>query len=123
MTISRVLFSVNTDTGTQTQTSSAITGRLVQTRWYPSTADTGGDLRLIQAPNPTDTGEDYQFAADHDILGTPFTKVYTQDVHDTGGEITGVRQHVVFAGEQLRVLVVPGGAAVVGTVKVWMEDN
>ena len=123
MPTSRLVFSVNTDTGTQLLTSSAITGRLVQTRWYPSTADTGGDLRLILAPNPNDTGEDWQFAADHDILGTPFTKVYTQDVHDTGGEITGVRQHVAFAGEQLRVMVVPGGAAVVGTVKVWLENK
>lgn len=122
--ISRQLFNVNTDTGTWGDTGPPFNGELVQVRWNPTTADTGGDLKLALLPKSGDTGDGFEFFNDNDCLGTNFNRVPVQANHHSDGFDTGAAQEspIAGAGDRLRVKVIPGGAAVVGRLYAWIKD-
>ena len=56
MSMQRQLFDF-TDTGTQTLTSGAVSGRVEQYRWVNVAGDTGGTLELGIYPKSGDTGD------------------------------------------------------------------
>lgn len=117
MAMQRLLFNVSTDTGRAVYTSAPIFGGLIQQRWVPDTADTGGDLKLtLLYKAGSDTGDGWAFYNNNDCLGAQFTDVPSQHVHDGDGLDTGNdgMAAIAFAGESLKVEVTPGGAAVVG---------
>lgn len=121
----RLVFSINTDTGTQGDTGPSVTGELAQIRWAPSTGDTGGDLLMAALPRDADTGDGFNIINDNDCLGiTGFLRVPVQSTHHIDGFDTGAAQEApyVFCGERLRVKVTPGGAAVAGRLYVYLKD-
>ena len=123
--ISRHVFDIDTDTGTYAATGAPFNGRVLQTRWAPTTGDTGGDLMIRLAVETADTGQDVIVCNILDTLGAAFTRVFLQKVHgvdgnpdpaDTGAQVGAP---IVSAGESLRILIKPGGAAVVGKLYIW----
>ena len=120
----RLIFEVDTDTGSWGDTGIPLHGELAQVRWNPTTADTGGDLKLAILPKSGDTGDGFEFFNDNDCLGTNFQRVPVQSNHHSDGFDTGAAQEslIAFAGDRLRVKVIPGGAAVVGRLYVWTKD-
>lgn len=125
MTISRQTFQINTDTGTQGDTGKATFGQIVQVTWRPTTADTGGDLYLVALPVMGDTAGGMLVLNDNDCLGAQFSKQPTIPQTHVDGFDTGAALDIprYVAGERLRVKVTPGGAAVVGTVAVYIDDK
>ena len=125
MAVQRQALKINTGSGTGGDTGPAFMGGIVQMRWVPSTADTGGDLSLALIPTAGDTSGGWEFYNDNDCLGTAFTKVPMQPAHDAGGLDTGVDQYVAIVGsnERIRAKVTPGGAAVVGTLYIWTYEG
>lgn len=119
MTVSRQRLRISTDTGSFSDTGPAFTGGIVQVRWVPTTADTGGDLALTLLSKEGDAG--WTFYNDADCLGAGFTRVPMQPVHGYSGTDTGSngRNPIVGAGDRIRATVTPGGAAVVGDVYIW----
>lgn len=122
--MNRQLFEVDTDTGTWGDTGPPVFGELVQVHWNPTTADTGADLKLAWLPKAGDTGDGFEFFNDNDCLGTNFQRVPVQANHHSDGFDTGAAQEspVAFAGERLRVKVIPGGAALVGRLYVTFKS-
>ena len=124
MTISRQVFNLSGASSAFSDTGPPFTGEIVQMRYYPSTADTGGDLAIDLMHNLADTGEAYTFFNDNDCMGVAFARVPSQpqthaDGFDTGASLD---MPVVSAGERLRVRVTPGGSAVAGKLYVYSKD-
>ena len=126
--MNRQIFEVDTDTGTWGDTGPPFFGEVKQMRWNPTTADTGGDLKVALLPREDDTGDGFEFFNDNDCLGTNFQRVPMQPMHGSDGAAdpadTGAAWGVPVAGagDRLRVKVIPGGAAVVGRLYVWTGD-
>ncbi len=121
----RTVFNLSGAASAFTDTGPSLYGEFVGFRWYPTTADTGGDLALEQLINGPDTGEMYQFYNNNDCLGVPFSNALRQAVFHADGFDTGAADNmapIVFAGEPLRVRVTPGGAAVAGRLYVYTRD-
>ena len=125
MSTSRQIFEINTDTGSQKVTGPSFTGAIMQMRWSPTTADTGADLLVSLLPRAADSGDGFLFYNDNDCLGSGFTRVPLQPAHSSDGFDTGVDQYhpIVAAGDRLQVEVIPGGAAVVGSLFIWVNEN
>lgn len=123
--ITRQLFTISTDTGTQGDTGPPFHGEVAQMRWNPTTADTGGDLAITLLPKTADTGDGFQFFNDNDCLGVNFNRVPVQQMHHEDGRDTGaaIDAPIVGAGDRLRVKVTPGGAALAGRLYVWIRSN
>lgn len=123
----RLLFNVNTDTGTWGDTGPVLAAGMVQQiRWNPTTPDTGGDLQIAVLPRRGDTGDGWLIYNDNDCLGANFVRGLRQPQHgsdgapdpaDTGAAF-GVPIHV--GASRLRVKVIPGGAAAVGRLYIWV---
>jgi hypothetical protein len=134
MPYQRMLFNINTDTGSFGDTGPPFHGEIKQVRWNPTTADTGADLKLALLPRAGDTGDGFEFYNDNDVLGTNFNRVPRQVQHDADGSValysgaaadTGatLTAPIVAAGDRLRVKVIPGGAAVAGRLYIWAGDR
>ena len=124
----RQIFEIDTDTGTQGDTGPSFFGEIAQMRWNPTTGDTGGDLLVALLPKQGDTGDGWEFYNDNDVLGTNFVRAPRQPQHGSDGAAdpadTGAAFGVpiVGAGDRLRVKVIPGGAAVVGRLYIWIKN-
>ena len=126
----RYIFQINTDTGTQGDTGKdGVFGEIAQIHWNPTTADTGGDLKVALLPRQGDTGDGFEILNNADCLGANFNRVPRQVTHDISGAPdvmdTGTPADPTpyfGAGDRLRVKVIPGGAAVVGRLYVWVKD-
>lgn len=121
--LTRHNFNISTDTGTKGDTGPPMFGEIMQCRWSPTTADTGGDLYLAVLTQQGDTAGGFQILSDNDCLGAAFTKQPTIPQTHVDGFDTGASQDVPVsvAGERLRVKVTPGGAAVAGKLYVWTK--
>jgi len=109
MTVHRQLFEIDTDTGTQGDTGPSFTGKLVQFRWVPTTGDTGDNLDVSLLPKEGDTGDGFAVWTPEN-LSLGLTKL------DTG-------RPYYAAGDRLRAKVTPAGAACVGRLYVWHNDD
>jgi hypothetical protein len=122
----RQVFDLNGGSSAFSDTGPSFTGAIMQMRWYPTTADTGGDLAIDLMPSAAaaDTGQAYTIYNDNDCLGVPFTKVPSQPQHHSDGFDTGsgLDVPIVSAGDRLRIRITPGGAAVVGKLYIWTAD-
>jgi hypothetical protein len=126
--ITRQHYEVNTDTGTWGDTGPPAHGAVLQMRWYPTTGDTGADLQITLMPKAGDTGHGWFVYNDNDVMGTQFVKCPSQPQHSSAGAAlpadTGAQFGVpiVLAGDRPRVKVIPGGAAVVGDLYLWIGE-
>ena len=122
----RQLFNISGGSSPFSDTGPSFHGAILQMRWYPTTADTGGDLAIDLMPSAdiADTGQAYTFYDDNDCLGVAFTKVPTQPAHQADGLDTGADLNVpiIAAGDRLRIRITPGGAAVAGKLYVWSAE-
>ena len=124
--IMRQRFDISTS-ATKCDTGAQAWGEIVQARWEQTgVADTGADLQVYVQQREADTGDGVKLVLDDDCLGTDFTKVWRQPMHnsdgvalDTGNDLTGP---VYLAGERLRVRVVPAGGTVTGKLYVWIKQ-
>jgi hypothetical protein len=124
--MNRHRFDISGSSSAFSDTGPHINGAILQMRWYPTTADTGGDLAidLMPSTDPNDTGFAWTFFNDNDCLGAAFTKVPTQPMHHSDGFDTGASGDVpiVAAGERLRVRITPGGSSIAGKLWVWWVE-
>lgn len=120
--IDRHIFRVPTnagDTGTQGDTGPPLTGELMQLHWNPTTADTGGDLTIAVLPREDDTGDGWNIYSKTDILGSNFTAAPMQRIFDAAGLSDTGMTPIVFAGDRLRIKIVPAGGSPAGRLYVY----
>jgi hypothetical protein len=125
MSVQRLIFEINTDTGTEGDTGVLNGGDIRQLRWNPTTPDTGGDLQVAVLPRAGDTGDGFVVYNDNDCLGANFVRSPVMQAHHSDGFDTGSVEEVHFVcqpNDRLRVKVIPGGAAVAGRLYVWVKD-
>lgn len=123
MTMQRQRFDLSGSSSPFSDTGPSFYGAIMQMRWYPATADTGGDLAIDLMLNSADTGEAMTIYNDNDCLGAAFTRVPVQNQHHSDGLDTGAGDGpIVAAGERLRIRITPGGAAVAGKLYIWTQD-
>ena len=122
MAVSRQTYIISTDTGEfRTDTGPSFNGAILQMRWEPGGADTGGDLEVLLVN--TDTGEAIVVMRDNDCLGSQFTRAPRQSTHDTGGAPSS-EALIYSAGERLRVKITPAGVAQSsGKLTVYIDDH
>lgn len=121
----RILFEVPTnagDTGTQGDTGPPINGEIMQVRWNPTVADTGGDLTLTVLPKTGDTGDGFDILADADCLGANFNRVPRQDTHDATGVSDTGSAPIVLAGDRIRMKINPAGGSPAGRLYVYIKN-
>lgn len=116
----RIVFNIDTDTGTKGDTGPPMDGLIHSIRWQPTTADTGADLYLALINAQGDTTGGVQLISDNDCLGAAFTKQPTLPQTHGDGFDTGASADVphLATGERLRLKITPGGAALVGKLHV-----
>lgn len=131
MPTQRILFEVPTnaaDTGTQGDTGPVLHGELSHFHWNPTVADTGGDLTMAVLPKAGDTGDGWNIYSKTDILGANFTAAPRQPQHGVDGAAdpadTGAAFGVpiIFAGDRLRIKLVPAGGSPAGRLYVYLKN-
>lgn len=125
MTVTRQLFEISTDTGTQTIEGPHFWGGVVQIGWNPTTTDTGDNLDLILCPTAGDTSGGFPILA-KEGLGSAFLRplvagAWHKNGTDTGA--SGFQTVYASAGDHLVVRATPSGAALVGNLLIWTYEG
>ena len=118
----RLFFDVNTDTGAWVDTSQAVSGEVEQVSWEVEVGDTGDDLELYIRPVKSDTGDGVRFYTKANMSADFIANPRNQSDDESGAAVADFSK-TVFSGEDLRVKVLPSGAATRGKLHVWVKTN